>query len=105
MSNKPGRLPAAERRAALIEQCAQQRQEVRSIFAPAGKSGSMFGNLKLPLMIAGVVLGLLVTRSRRATPLITTGLSLWKLAGKVLPMLRLLRRGAFKDRASDASGV
>jgi hypothetical protein len=90
------RQPAAERRAALIAQCAQQRLEVRSLFAPAEKSGSLFGNLKLPLMIAGVVIGLFATRARRATPIITTGLSLWTLAGKVLPMLRLLRRATSK---------
>jgi hypothetical protein len=90
------RLPAAEHRAALIAQCEQQRQEMHSLLAPAEKSASLFGNLKLPLMIAGVVLGMLATRSGRAMPLITAGLSLWKLAGKVLPLLRLLRRNASK---------
>jgi hypothetical protein len=96
MTNKARRLPAAERRAALVAQCAQQRldaaQEVRSLFAPADKAHSIVGNLKLPLTIASVVLGMIVTRSGRAMPLVTAGLGLWKLVSKVLPLLRLLRR-------------
>jgi hypothetical protein len=96
MTNKARRLPAAERRAALVAQCAQQRldaaQEVRSLFAPADKAHSIAGNLKLPLTIASVVLGMIVTRSGRAMPLVTAGLGLWKLVSKVLPLLRLLRR-------------
>ena len=96
MTNKARRLPAAERRAALVAQCAQQRldaaQEVRSLFAPADKAHSIVGNLTLPLTIASVVLGMIVTRSGRAMPLVTAGLGLWKLVSKVLPLLRLLRR-------------
>lgn len=96
MTNKARRLPAAERRAALVAQCAQQRldaaQEVRSLFAPADKAHSIVGNLKLPLTIASVVLGMIVTRSGRAMPLVTAGLGLWKLVSKALPLLRLLRR-------------
>jgi hypothetical protein len=103
MSSNARRLTVSERRAALVAQCAHQRQEVRALFAPAGESDSMFGNLKLPLMIAGLVVGMFAARSGRAAPLISAGLGLWKLAGKVLPMLRLLRRNASK--ADVASGV
>ena len=82
-----------DRRASLIAQCAQQRldaaNEVRALLAPAKSAG---GGLKLPLTIAGVVLGMIATRSGRAMPMLTAGLSLWKLAKNVLPMLRSLRR-------------
>lgn len=84
------------RRAALIARCAQQRQdaeqEVRALLAPVDKSLSIAGNLKLPLTIAGVVLGMIATRSGgRAMPMLTAGLGLWNLVRKVLPMLRALR--------------
>jgi hypothetical protein len=82
-----------DRRASLIAQCAQQRvdaaREVRALLAPASSVGV---GLKLPLTIAGVVLGMIATRSGRAMPMLTAGLSLWKLVRKVLPMLRALRR-------------
>ncbi len=84
------------RRAALIAQCAKQRrdaaQEVRALLAPASSGHLLGGGLKLPLTIAGVVLGMIATRSGRAMPMLTAGLSLWKLAKNVLPMLRSLRR-------------
>jgi hypothetical protein len=80
------------RRTALIAQCAQQRldaaQEVRTLLTPV----SAGLGLKLPLTIAGVVLGMIATRSGRAMPMVTAGLGLWNLVRKVLPMLRLLRR-------------
>ena len=95
MSTDTRRLPAAQRRAALVAQCAQQRldaaHEVRSLLAPAEKAHSIVGNLKLPLTIASVVLGMIVTRSGGAMPLVTAGLSLWKLVSKALPLLRLVR--------------
>ncbi|HEU4374915.1 MAG TPA: hypothetical protein VFS02_15565 [Telluria sp.] len=77
-----------DRRAALIARCAQQRleaaDEVRALVAPVS-SGI---GLKVPLAIAGVVLGMIATRSGRAMPLLTAGLSVWKLAKNLLPMLR-----------------
>lgn len=80
------------RRAALVAQCAQQRidaaGEVRALLAPVHSTGS---SLKLPLTIAGVVLGIIATRSGRAMPLITGGLALWKIVRSVLPMLRAAR--------------
>lgn len=92
MNTDARRTPPAERRAALIAQCAQQRldaaREVRALLAPASSGHG----LKLPLTIAGVVLGMIATRSGRAMPMLTAGLSLWKLVKKVLPMLRSLRR-------------
>ena len=77
-----------DRRAALIARCARQRidaaDEVRALVAPVS-SGI---GLKVPLAIAGVVLGMIATRSGRAMPMITAGLSVWKLAKNLLPMLR-----------------
>ncbi len=77
-----------DRRAALIARCAQQRveaaEEVRALVAPV----STGTGLKVPLAIAGVVLGMIATRSGRAMPLLTAGLSVWKLAKSLLPMLR-----------------
>jgi hypothetical protein len=90
--------PAArsERLAALVAQCARQRvdaaHEVRSLFAPATGAQLMAGRWKLPLTIAGVVLGMIATRSGRAMPMLTAGLGLWKMVSKVMPLLRLLRR-------------
>ena len=40
------------------------------------------------LAIAGVVRGMIATGSGRAMPLLTAGLSMWKLAKNLLPMLR-----------------
>ncbi|MDL2358324.1 MAG: hypothetical protein QFF03_24005, partial [Pseudomonadota bacterium] len=77
-----------DRRASLIAQCAQQRidaaEEIRTLLAPASSAS----RLKLPLTIAGIVLGMIATRGGRAMPLLTVGMSLWKLAKNVLPMLR-----------------
>jgi hypothetical protein len=77
-----------DRRAALIARCAQQRvdaaAEVRALVAPVS-SGL---GLKVPLAIAGIVLGVIATRSGRAMPLLTAGLGIWKLAKNLLPMLR-----------------
>lgn len=83
-----------KRRAALIARCAQQRldaaHEVRELVAPVGSAGK---GLKLPLTIAGVVLGMIATRPGRAMPMMTAGLALWKVARNLLPMLRALRGG------------
>lgn len=88
----------AARREALVAQCAAQRheaaQEFYALTAPVASSGSSFlaffkgRNLKVPLTIAGVVLGMVLVRPGRAMPLIATGLSLWKFAQPVLAMLR-----------------
>jgi len=106
-NNKP---TLAQRREALVALCAAQRaeasQDVSMVFAPSVAGGGgllgMLGggpagrilqmlrgrNLKIPLAIAGVVLGMIVVRPGRMIPLITTGLSLWKLAQPVLDILR-----------------
>jgi hypothetical protein len=95
MSTDVKRSPPSERVAALVAQCARERieaaQQVRSLFAPAGEAHPIGGRFKLPLTIAGVVLGMIATRSGRAMPMLTAGLGLWNMVSKVLPMLRLTR--------------
>lgn len=88
----------AARRDALIAQCALQRMnagnEFGELLAPfqgggfAGLGGIGGLGVKLPLAIAGFVLGLIVTRAGKAWPLVSTGLSLWRIARNVLGLLR-----------------
>ena len=88
----------AARREALIVECSRQRTEVAReidmLRSPDMLSGGGIGrflsagNLKLPLTIAGVVLGMIATKPSRAMPLLATGLSLFKLVTSVLSALR-----------------
>lgn len=86
------------RRQALVAECALQRitagRDVMTLMEPVHTPGNLQdylgGNMKVPLTIAGVVLGMMVVRPRAALPLITTGLTLWKFAR---PLLGLLKRG------------
>jgi hypothetical protein len=84
----------AQRRAELIELCAAQRaflsEEVAALRAPLGGAGlaGMLGARKPVLLAAaGVALGLLVTRPKRLLSALAGGLSVWKVARKMLPML------------------
>ena len=87
----------AERREALIAECSLQRtvaaRELSNLSAPSVLTGGgivdlLRGNLKVPLTIAGVVLGMIAVKPSRAMPLLATGLSLFKLAQSVLSMVR-----------------
>lgn len=89
----------AEQRMALVAECARQRtqaaREMSNLRAPTTLSGGGgilhylgSGNLRIPLTIAGVVLGMMVTKPSRAMPLLATGMSLFKVATSVLAMLR-----------------
>ncbi len=85
----------AARRAALIVECSQQRttvaREFSTLRAPSiltGGGGISISKLKVPLTIAGVVLGMIATKPSRALPLLATGLSLLKVVTSVLSMLR-----------------
>jgi hypothetical protein len=99
-----GKRPAlslAMRREALVAQCAHQRlaagSEARALIAPLSPGGlrQHFGSrVRLPLTIAGVVLGMIATRRGRALPMISAGLSLWKLARSVLSGFRRPPPGA-----------
>lgn len=91
-------LTLAARREALVAECGRQRTEVAheisNLRAPSVLTGGGIlqylgsGNLKLPLTIAGVVLGMIATKPSRAMPLLATGLSLFKLVTSVLSVLR-----------------
>lgn len=98
----------AQRREDLIARCAEQRLtfagEVHSLLLPFASGGwkkRLGGRLRLPLLIAGGVLGLLMVRSKRALPLLTAGASAWKSAGALLPMVRSLttRKGKRTGKA------
>lgn len=83
----------AERRDALVAECSMQRGElshhVAGLRLPAqGALGFSLASMKVPLMIAGVVLGMVAVKPSRALPLLATGLSLFKVARSVLGMVR-----------------
>lgn len=90
----------ALRREALIVQCSLQRIEAAREFAALRTPVSMLtggsgigqylsmSKLKVPLGIAGVVLGMFATKAGRFVPLATAALSLFKVVRTVLPMLR-----------------
>ena len=97
MSAETRRTPEvlAARRALLIAHCAQQRaaaaDDFNALVEPLHADGlrQYFGSkLKLPLTIAGVVLGMIATKPARALTVLTAGLSLWKLARGALALLR-----------------
>jgi hypothetical protein len=87
----------ALRRQVLLARCAQQRhdcaQHINGLLTPISSAGGgglasfIGGNLKLPLTIAGVVLGMVVAKPARALPLLATGFSLFKMARSGLAML------------------
>jgi hypothetical protein len=92
VNNHPHSL--AKRRAELVELCAQQRvflaEEVSALRSPlggAGLAGVLGAQKPLVLAAAGVALGLLVTRPKRLLSALAGGLSVWKVARKVLPIL------------------
>jgi hypothetical protein len=88
--------PLAARRQALIAECGLQRieagREIMALFEPAHQPGGwrqyLGRDLKIPLTIAGVVLGMAVAKPARAIPMITAGFSLWKFARPLLAQLR-----------------
>lgn len=91
----------AARRAALIEQCAEQRvglayelDALRPSKALAGYplAGYVAANRKLVLGAAGAALGLVLMRRKRLAGLATSALSVWKMARGALGILAQLRR-------------
>lgn len=95
MSNRSSSL--AQRRAELIELCAMQRsflaEEVDALRGPldGGLAGMLGMQKPLVLAVAGIALGLLVTRPKRLLSTLAGGMSVWKVARKVLPLLARLR--------------
>jgi hypothetical protein len=98
MKNENSRAARAARREYLIAECSAQRmqigREIGQIGAPGMLSGGGIlqsltgGGLKGPLAIAGVLLGLVATRPGRFMPIVTTALSVFKLAQSGIAMLR-----------------
>jgi hypothetical protein len=98
MKNDNSRAARAARRQALIAECSAQRRqidaEISLIRAPSMLTGGGMlqslgkGNLKGPLALAGMVIGLIATRPGRFMPMIATAMSVFKLAQSGLAMLR-----------------
>ena len=92
-SGKHSRASLAARRQALVSECALQRitaaREVRTIMAPVHNlRHKVGGNFAIPVSVLGLVGGLIATRSGRLVPMLTTGLSLWKLGRDALAAWR-----------------
>lgn len=92
------RKPLAVRRAELVAQCGQQRLEVQQEFAElkapvsADGVGSFFATHRKTLLgVAGVVLGLVATRPKRFLSLAAAGMSVYKVARGLLPLIARLR--------------
>ena len=85
----------AARRKALVERCAEQRAIVAHEFATL-KSPETIGvvpayvseHKKTALIVAGVAAGFLATKPKWAVGLVTAGVSAYKFAQRVLPVLR-----------------
>jgi hypothetical protein len=91
----------AARRAALIEQCAEQRvglafelDALRPSKALAGLplAGYVAANRKLVLGAAGAALGLVLMRRKRLAGFATSAMSAWKMARGALGIVAQLRR-------------
>ena len=80
----------AQRREALLVQCALQRieaaRELTALRAPHASGGGV--DIKTPLTIAGVVLGMIATRAGKVLPMLTAGLTLIKVANSLRSLLR-----------------
>jgi hypothetical protein len=82
----------------LVALCEQQRQEIRQEFAELKAPVSAGGirtylatHRKMLLGVAGVALGLVATRPKRLLSLAAAGMSIWKVARGLLPLLSRLR--------------
>ena len=81
------------RRRMLVARCDIERHdaalEIDALRHPVASSGLLGGvGLKLPLTIAGLVLGMVAIKPQRIMRIITGGLTMWKLVGGVVGMLR-----------------
>jgi hypothetical protein len=95
------RKPLARRRAELVAECELQRLEVRQEFAElrapvrvdgiGGIGGYLATHRKLLLGVAGVALGLVASRPKRLLSLAAAGMSVYKMARGLLPLIARLR--------------
>ncbi len=87
----------AERREALLQECSMQRtlmaREIAAVRAPRLHGGSIMetltsGRMKVPLAIAGIVVGMIASRRSATMPAMSMGLTVYNLAKSVLRMVR-----------------
>lgn len=85
----------AQRRDALVAECALQRLaldvQTRQLLEPLTGGNlrhTLATRFKVPLMIGGGIVGLLLVRPRRFVPLLLAGASLLKHANTALPLIR-----------------
>ncbi len=98
MKNENSKAARAARREYLIAECSAQRmligREISVIRAPSSLSGGGIlqsltgGNLKGPLAVAGVLMGLLAAGPGRFMPMVGTAMSVFRLAKRGITMLR-----------------
>jgi hypothetical protein len=98
MKNENSRAARAARRELLIAECSAQRmqigREISVMRAPSMLTGGGMlqsltnGNLKGPLAIAGVLMGLIAAKPGRFMPLVAMAVSAFKLAKTGITMLR-----------------
>ena len=98
MKHENSKAARSARREVLIAECSAQRmqigREISMIGAPSMLTGGGIlqsltsGNLKGSLAIAGVLMGLIAAKPGRFMPLVTTALSVFKLAKTGITMLR-----------------
>jgi hypothetical protein len=95
MSKSVKHSPAAlaAKRQALVSECALQRinaaSDIREIMAPVHSlRHKIGGSFAIPMSVAGLIGGIVATRGGRLMPMLTTGLSLWKLGRDALAAWR-----------------
>ena len=98
MNSNPAKPTLAQRKAELIVQCGQQRRhianEIAILRAPSSLSGGSIissltsGRFKIPLAIAGMVMGVVASRSGGAMPLVSTGMSLFRMVQSLIMRVR-----------------
>ncbi|OYO32229.1 hypothetical protein CD932_14650 [Janthinobacterium sp. PC23-8] len=89
------KLSARQRRDALLADCALQRTalglETRQLFEPLSGGNlrqAILARLKVPLMVAGGMLGLMLLRPRRSLPWLLRASALLRHASVALPIIR-----------------
>ncbi|CDG85145.1 hypothetical protein [Janthinobacterium agaricidamnosum] len=91
------RLSLAERREALITDCALQRlalsvasRELLMPLQPGNLASRFASRLKIPLLFGGAALGLLAARSGRILPVLSTGTAVLQGINGALPLIQRL---------------
>ncbi|WP_312435802.1 hypothetical protein [Janthinobacterium sp.] len=106
VANDAIKLTAAQRRDALLAECALQRAQLgvqtHLLLDPltGGKlRESIMARVKKPLMVGGAVLGLMLLRPRRTLPLLLKASKLLRHAKVALPVIRSVLQRMDKQRA------